>query len=111
MKTINTVPIFIKEDNKKYLSTTINIHDIEFQINNTLDKHSDTLKYYILCNDAKWIVSFNVDMNQFEAMCSTMFSIEVYQDENENSVIYLSNEIYDNHQWKQILNNLTMALR
>lgn len=111
MKEINTVPIFIKDENKKYIYTQINIHDIEFQINRILDKHSELLKYYILCNDATWVVSFNVDLNQFEAMCNTMFSMELYQDENENSVIYISNEIYENNQWSPVLDNLIRKLK
>ena len=106
MKYFNNVPIFISENNKKYNITTINIHDVEKEINRILDKHNELAKYYLVCNEAKWVVSFNVDMQQFDIMVETMFEIFLFQDENENSVFYLSSEINEHEQWSPVLNSL-----
>ena len=106
MKYFNNVPIFISENNKKYNITTINIHDAEKEINRILDKHNELAKYYLVCNEAKWVVSFNVDMQQFDIMVETMFEIFLFQDENENSVFYLSSEINEHEQWSPVLNSL-----
>lgn len=106
MKYFNNVPIFISENNKKYNITTINIHDAEKEINRILDKHNELAKYYLVCNEAKWVVSFNVDMQQFDIMVETMFEIFLFQDENENSVFYLSSEVNEHEQWSPVLNSL-----
>ena len=105
MKYIHHVPIFIQENDKKYNSTNINIHNIEKEINRILDKHNELAKYYLICNESKWIVSFNVDIQQFDVMTETMFEIQLFQDENENAVLYLSNEINEHHQWAPVLNS------
>ena len=106
MKYINTVPIFIQENDKKYNCTNINIHNVEKEINRILDKHHELAKYYLVCNEAKWVVSFNVDMQQFDIMTETMFELQLFQDENENAVFYLSNEINDHAQWMPVLDSL-----
>jgi len=105
MKYIHNVPIFIKENDKKYNFTNINIHDAEKEINRILDKHHELAKHYLVCNEAKWIVSFNVNMQQFDVMVETMFELQLFQDENENAIFYLSNEIYDHGQWTPVLDS------
>jgi hypothetical protein len=106
MKYIHTVPIFIQENDKKYNRTNINIHNVEKEINRILDKHHELAKYYLVCNESKWVVSFNVDMQQFDVMTETMFELQLFQDENENAVFYLSNEINDHRQWMPVLDSL-----
>jgi hypothetical protein len=106
MKYFNNIPIFISENNKKYNRTNINIHDAEKEINRILDKHNELAKYYLVCNEAKWVISFNVNMQQFDIMTETMFEIFLFQDENENSVFYVSNEINEHEQWSPVLKSL-----
>ena len=106
MKYFDNVPIFISENNKKYNFTNMNIHDTEKEINRILDKHSKLAKYYLVCNEAKWVVSFNVDMQQFDIMVETMFEIFLFQDENENAIFYVSNGVNEHEQWSPVLNSL-----
>ena len=106
MKYFNQVPIFIQDNDKKYNITNINIHDSEKEMNRILDKHNELAKYYLDCNETKWVVSFNVNMQQFDIMTETMFEIKLFQDENENAVFFVSNEINEHQQWSPILDSL-----
>jgi hypothetical protein len=45
-------------------------------------------------------------MQQFDIMVETMFEIFLFQDENENSVFYLSSEVNEHEQWSPVLNSL-----
>ena len=64
------------------IHTKISIDNIEKIINKTLDKYPEVCKYYINITETYWGVSFNVDQNQLEAMCETMFELRLFKDIN-----------------------------
>jgi hypothetical protein len=110
---IETVNIFDREltnDNQQF-KTNINISNIEDYINTILDKHSELCKYYININENYWSVSFNVGMNQLEALCKSTFEINLYKDINNNSIIIISNEINEFEQWSEVYRDLIKKLK
>ena len=111
---INTINLYKEEILKNDLSvfnTNINISKIENIINSILDKHSDTCKYYINITENYWSVSFNVGMDQLDEMCKSSFQIDLYKDHNNNSIIILSNEINEYHQWSEVNKDLKKRLK
>ena len=109
----DSINIFNEEltnDNQKF-KTNINISKIEDYMNSILDKHSELCKYYINITENYWSVSFNVGMNQLDAMCKSMFQINLYKDINNNSVIVISNEINDFEQWSEVYRDLIKKLK
>jgi hypothetical protein len=91
------------------LKTKILLEDIENKLCKILDKHSETAKYYINISENSWVVSFNVDISQFEAMCKTMFNINIYN-ENNYTVVCLSNEVKEHPQWEELYNYILKKL-
>ena len=88
------------------INTNISIDDIKKNINKILDKHYEICKYYINYTEPSWIVSFNVDERQLEAMLSTAFEIFVYKDINNNSILIFSKEVEEHQQWSDVYNDL-----
>ena len=108
---IKNISAFINESTTNDIYyTSINIDNIETTINIILDKYSDTCKYYINCIDNNWCVSFNVGLEQYDAMVQTMFYINLYKDINNNAIITISKEIHDNEQWSAVLRDLLKNL-
>ena len=111
---IKNIPIYDYLAEEKYckniIKTNIKSDDIEEKINKILDKHSNTCKYYININDSTWVVSFNVGIDQIEAMIKTMFEIRIFKDENNLVKIYFSEEIKEHEQWAEIYNDLIKNL-
>ena len=104
--------------NEKYLDndseifyTKINIENIENTINKILNKHDDICKYYINITDSIYTVSFNVDMNQLEAMCKTAFEIKLFKNNDNNSVVILSNQITEHQQWSEVYTSLVKKFK
>ena len=58
-----------------------------------------------------WGVSFNVGLDQLEAMNHTMFLIYIYKDNDNNSIIIISKEIQEHGQWNSILQELSKKLK
>jgi hypothetical protein len=101
---------FVSNDLKLF-KTKHKIDDIENIINNILDKYSEICKYYIDIENTYWCVSFNVGLEQLEAFYHTMFIINLYRDINNNSIIVISKEIYEHHQWREIFQELSKKLK
>lgn len=110
---IDTVNIFDQEliNKNQQFKTNIHLNNIEDYINSILDKHSDTCKYYFNINENYWSVSFNVGMNQIEAMCKSTFEINLYKDNNNNSIIIISDEINEYEQWSEVYRDLVKKLK
>ena len=109
---ILTIKLFDKNklpQNAIIIKTKILLQEIENKLCKILDKYSETAKYYINIIENSWSVSFNVDLSQYEAMCKTMFTIELYK-ENEYSVLYLSKEITEHEQWQELYNYIMKKL-
>ena len=102
---------FFKIDKNILFKTKYPINDIENIINYTLDKYNDTCKYYIDIENSYWCVSFNVGLEQIEAMNQTMFLIYIYKDDANNSIIIISNEIQEHIQWSSIFKDLSKKLK
>ena len=113
---IDTIPLFNSIDKNLpkdsiILKTKILLEDIENKLCTILDKHSETVKYYINITENSWAVSFNVDISQLDAMCKTMFNIYLYKNcENNYAICYISNEINEHPQWKELYNYLLKKL-
>jgi Na+/phosphate symporter len=110
---VESVNLFEQEllnDNQKF-NTNVNINKIEDFINNILNKHQDLCKYYFNITENYWSVSFNVGMDQLEAMCKSAFEINLYKDNNNNSIIVISNEINDFEQWSDLYRDLIKKLK
>jgi len=107
---IQDIPIFDNSIKEKYRScllyTNINHKNIENKINRLLDKHQDICKYYINIEECYWIVSFNVGIEQVDAMIKTMFEIRIFKNNEDNINIYLSKEIEEHQQWNDVLQSL-----
>ena len=111
---IDNIPLFDNFKDKlskdiTIIKTKILLEDIENKLCRILDKHSETAKYYINISENSWVVSFNVDISQFEAMCKTMFYIYLYS-ENNYAICCLSNEINEHPQWQELYNYLLKKL-
>lgn len=113
---IESIPLFNDIDKNLskdsiILKTKIFLEDIENKLCKILDKHSETAKYYINITENSWVVSFNVDISQFDAMCKTMFNIYLYKNtENNYAILSLSNEINEHPQWQELYNYLLKKL-
>ena len=72
MNYITNFPTYAKtsltEDNNIYMSNTTPINEIERTICKILDKYSEMCKYYINIMESSITVSFNVGLDQYEAM-------------------------------------------
>ena len=98
-------------NNCEIIHTKISIEYIENKLNNILDKHDSICKYFIDINDNTYWVSFNVGIDQFEAMFKTMFSIKIYKDVTNNTILLISKEITENHNWNDIYSDLINKLK
>jgi hypothetical protein len=99
-----------KNFSQKIIHTKIDINKIENIINNFLDGNSKILKYYLFIDENKWCISFNVGLDQYDAMIKTMFEICIYKDTNNNAILYISKEINEHEQWVEIYNKLLEIL-
>ena len=94
---------------KNIINTTLSIDNLETLINDTLDKHNETCKYYINCDEAYWCVSFNVGLDQLEAMTKTMFYIMLYEESNKITIV-ISDEVAEHSQWDSVYKYLILHL-
>jgi len=113
---IDSVPLFENIKDKLSqdmitLKTKILLENIENKLCSILDKHSETAKYYINISENSWVVSFNVDISQLDAMCKTMFYIYLYKSNQDNyAICSFSNEIKEHPQWQELYNYLLKKL-
>jgi hypothetical protein len=99
-----------KKFSGKIIHTKLEINNIENIINDFLDGNNEILKYYFFIDENKWCVSFNVGLNQYDAMIKTTFYIKIYKNIDNNAILYISNEINEHEQWADIYNKLLMIL-
>lgn len=89
--------------NGEIIYSNIPINNCEKHINEALDKYSNICKYYINCSNASWSVSFNVGMDQIEAMVQTTFEIKLFKNtKNDCGIIILTKEIGEHEQWNDV---------
>ena len=100
-----------KKKSGRIIHTKLEINNIENIVNDFLDGNNEILKYYFLIDENKWCVSFNVGMNQYDAMIKTMFEIKIYKDIDNNAILYISKEIGDHEQWSEIYKELLSILK
>jgi len=113
---IKNIPPYNYRKNEKdvILKTKIPIDKIEGLIVTVLDKHCEKCKYYIDIENAYFGVSFNVGMDQLDAMNDTMFYIYIYMNENIGSkkesdnmaMIKMVNDSTNHPEWKDIKKEL-----
>lgn len=101
----------LNDDNHEIIKSKISISEIENSIHSILDKFDDKCKYYFDLNNNFWLVSFKVDIDQLDAMIQTMFEIYLFKDENDRSIIIISNEINSHHEWSDVLKSLKKNLK
>lgn len=113
MQFIKIIPSYNESlsTNFDIIPTKISINDIESKINTILDKHSDICKYYINCDEASWVLSFNVGFDQIEAMIQTMVVINLFKDSNNISILTVSKEINEHQQWQDVHQSLFKKLK
>ena len=93
------------------IHTKILIGYIEELMKKILDKHSEICKYYIEFNNNYFGVSFNVGIDQFEAMCKTMFEIHVFKNIDGKAILLISKEITEHEQWGVVHSDLLRAFK
>lgn len=97
--------------NDEIIYSNIPINNCEKYINAILDTHSDICKYYINCVESCWSVSFNVNIEQYDAMVQTTFEIKLFKNiKNDNGIIILTKEIGQHDQWNNIHGDLRKKL-
>ena len=115
MNYITNFPTYAKtsltEDDNIYISNTTPINEIERTICKILDKYSEMCKYYINITESAITVSFNVGLDQYEAMVGTMVEIKLYKTDDEKSIITISKEITQHSQWQELYQNLLSKLK
>ena len=99
-----------KKNSGRIIHTKLKINNIENIINNFFDANNEILKYYFFIDENKWCISFNVGLNQYDAMIKTMFDIKIYKDIDNNAILYISKEINEHEQWADIYNKLLSIL-
>ena len=92
-------------NNSEIIYTKTNINNIENILNSFFDKYDIKCKYYIDISENIYWVSFNVGYEQIEEMHETMFSLKILKDVDNNSILILSKEITENHNWNDIYLN------
>jgi hypothetical protein len=107
---IKNIPIYdnaCKELYKSnFLVTNINHENIERKINKLLDRYDDICKYYINIDESYWGVSFNVGIDQLDAMVKTMFELRIFKTEEGTININVSKEIEEHQQWSDVNNSI-----
>jgi len=93
------------------IKTKYNIDKIEKVINNILDKHTDKCKYYVHIYESYYCISFNVGIEQLNAMIDTMFFLYIYKNENNEGIIKIVNEKEDHPEWTSIKNDIMRGLQ
>ena len=110
---IRNIPLYtdIEKDSNLIVKSKYKGTDIENAINSILDKYQDKCKYAININDSCYYVSFNVGLNQLDAMIGTMFSIYIYVNSENLGIVKLVNEKEEHPEWIEIKNNLIKGLK
>lgn len=104
---VNNIPFLEKnvstnEEKNIILYTKININDIEYTLNSTLDKFDSLCKYYSNLHDSYYLLSFKVDISQVEAMMATSVQINVYKNDINDCIIVIDKNIDMHPQWVEI---------
>jgi hypothetical protein len=111
---IKNVPLynsFTLSDNKNIIiNTKHQISTLENIINNILDKYNEKCKYYIDISNSYYCISFNVPIQQLDAMNDTMFYLYIYINSNNLGVVRLVNEKTEHPEWKLIKSDLIKNL-
>ena len=113
MNYITDFPIYqiVDDSNIKIIHVNkIPLDSIENTIIKILDSHSSICKYAINITCSCFIVSFNVGSEQLDAMVATSFQINIYRT-NNYPIIILSKEIYEHHQWNDVLNSILSKIK
>jgi RNA binding exosome subunit len=112
MHFIKSIPFFENNNNSKniIIYTKKNIDDIEDRINNILDKYDEKCKYYIHCNESYYMLSFNVDIKQYDAMIQTEVQINIFKDKFNDAIIEIDKKIEEHPEWNDIKKDLHKKL-
>jgi Na+/phosphate symporter len=94
------------ENNFETINTNINIEHIEDKLNKIVEKFEEKCKYCINITESSYYITFNVDINQLEGMCKTMVEIKLFKDKNNKSIIAISKEIKEHHEWNDVYEHL-----
>ena len=89
-------------NNYEIIYTPIKIDLIEKKLNKLFDKYHEMCKYYITLSNATYHVSFNVGLEQLDAMNRTMFKIKIFKNIDEEAILLVSNEVTEHSQWNHI---------
>jgi hypothetical protein len=110
---IKNIPLFNLDTNSKnfsdkyiFLQTNKDVFDIENNLNNILDKFTEKIKYYIDCNESLYDISFNVGIQQYQAMVDTSFTINIYKNTNNKIILIISKNIDSHPEWNELKKNL-----
>jgi hypothetical protein len=105
MNDINNIR-FYAEDlvSKKYelINTSVPADLIEKKLNKLFDKYPEICKYYINLSNSTYNVSFNVGLEQLNAMNETMFQIKIFKNIDNGAVLLVSNQVAEHPQWNEI---------
>lgn len=111
LKNIEKYSDEINYNNSEIIYTKTNINNIENILNNFFDKYDIKCKYYIDITENIYWISFNVGYEQIEEMHETMFSLKIFKDIDNNSILILSKEITENHNWNDIYLNFLKTFK
>ena len=114
MNIIKNIPIYKKElidpKGKKYsLKKDVNI---ESSINKVLDSVEELCNYYIIIDEAKWVVAYNFDKSEYQQKSDSMFEIRLMNDDNKNRyVINITKEPYEFNHWNNIIHKIEKEVK
>jgi hypothetical protein len=111
---IEKVPIFEdlnqNNDKKVIIKTKVSLDKLEDFLNKILDKYHEKCKYFVNLNEIYYGISFNVGIEQINAMIQTMFYLYIYKDTNGQSIIKIVSEDQEHPEWKDIKKDLITSL-
>ena len=88
--------------NYEIINTSIKIDHVERKLNKLFDKYDEMCKYYINISNTTYYVSFNVGLDQLDAMNKTMFKIKILKNIDEEAILIVSNQVVEHPQWNHI---------
>ena len=111
LKNIEKYSDEINYNNSEIIYTKTNTNNIENTLNNFFDKYDIKCKYYIDITENIYWVSFNDGYEQIEEMNESMFSLKIFKDIDNNSILILSKEITGNIYWNDIYLNFLKTFK
>jgi len=92
------VKITQKNEKQKIITTSISIDNIENKLNKILDKVNENIQYYINITESYYCISFKVGLQQIDALIETMVHLYIYKDNNNLSIIGISEKINEHQE-------------